>query len=90
MGTVPKTKRYVAHMMLWVGLALAIPLWVEFHEPGHLLWNIFLAAFLVALVAAVFFGLRYLQTSGIEVGEARFAPRSDSSGISDSPDRDDG
>lgn len=72
MSTVPTTKSYAAYVVLWIGLVLAIPLWREFHEPGQFFWNTFLAAFLVALVLAAFFGIRHLQTNGIEVGEARF------------------
>jgi succinate dehydrogenase/fumarate reductase cytochrome b subunit len=69
---VPETKTYVAHVVLWVGLVLALPLWQEFHEPEQLLWNVFLAAFLIALVVGAFLGVRHLQKNGIEVGEARF------------------
>jgi succinate dehydrogenase hydrophobic anchor subunit len=71
-SSVPTTKRYVAHVVLWVGVFLAIPLWREFHEPSQPLWNVFLALFLVALVVGAFFGVRYLQKNNVEVGEARF------------------
>jgi succinate dehydrogenase/fumarate reductase cytochrome b subunit len=71
-GTVPETKRYIAHVVFWVGLFLALPLWREFHEPEQPLWNVFLAAFLIALVAGAFFGVRHFQKNGIKVGEARF------------------
>jgi hypothetical protein len=57
----------------WLGVFIAIPLWQEFHEPGQAAWNTFLAIFLLALVAAAFFGLRYLEQNKIDVGEARFS-----------------
>ena len=57
---------------LWVSAFLAIPLWRELHEPNQLVWNVFLGAFLIALVAATFFGMRHLERNKIEVGEARF------------------
>lgn len=72
MNRVPKSKSYPATVVLWIGLVFAIPLWREFHEPAALGWNIFLAAFLIAVVLAAFFGIRHLQKSGIDVGEARF------------------
>ena len=72
MSTVPMTKRYLAHVVLWVGLFLAIPLWREFHEATQPLWNAFLAVFLIALVIGAFVGVRYLQKNKVEVGEARF------------------
>ena len=64
-----------AEAVLWVGGALAIPLWSEFHEPGRQLWNVVLAAFLIAIVAAAYVGLRHLQRSGAQVGEARFVTK---------------
>ena len=75
MSTVPQTKAYVAHVVLCVGFLLALPLWREFQEPRHPAWNVFLAAFLAALVIGAFMGVRHLQKSGIEVGEARFNTR---------------
>ena len=72
MGEVSKTKRYTAHVVLWVGIFLAVPLWREFREPARQGWNLFLAAFLMALVAGAFLGIRRLQKGHIEVGEARF------------------
>jgi succinate dehydrogenase hydrophobic anchor subunit len=66
------TKRYVAHVVLWVGIFLAIPLWREFREPSQPLWSVLLAVFLIALVVGAFFGVRYLQKNNVEVGEARF------------------
>lgn len=47
-------------------------MWTEFHEPNQLIWNVFLAAFLVGVVAAAFFGLRHLERNQVSVGEARF------------------
>lgn len=55
-----------------VSAFLAIPLLLEFYEPNHLLWNVFLTTFLIAVVAAVFLGLRYFQQNRVAVGEARF------------------
>ncbi len=63
------SKRYA---VLWVSAFLAVPLWRELHEPNHLAWNVFLAAFLITSIAAVFFGLRYLERNNVTVGEARF------------------
>jgi len=63
------SKRYA---VLWVSAFLAVPLWRELHEPDQLVWNAFLAAFLIASIAAVFFGLRYLEQNNVAVGEARF------------------
>jgi hypothetical protein len=65
------SKRYA---VCWISAFLAIPLWTEFREPNQLIWNIFLAAFLIAVIAAAFFGLRYLEQNQIAVGEARFTP----------------
>jgi len=73
MSSVPATKVSAAQVVLWVGLILAIPLWREFHEAGQPIWNIFLAAFLIALVIGAFFGVRHLHKNAVEVGEARFA-----------------
>lgn len=75
MSTVPPTKAYLAHMVMWVGFFLAIPLWREVYDVGHPIWNAFLTIFLIAVVAGVFFGVRHLQRNKIEVGEARFPPR---------------
>jgi len=72
MATVPITRRYTARAVLSVGVFLAIPLWRELHEPSQLFWNIFLAIFLFTLILGIFLGLRYLQRTGAEVGEARF------------------
>lgn len=69
MSTVPAIKDHTAYMLLWVGFFLAVPLWRAFHEPGHAVWNAFLTAVLVALVVGTFFGVRYLQKKGVEVGE---------------------
>ncbi|MGS1017514.1 hypothetical protein [Allosphingosinicella humi] len=72
MSMVPGTKDYAAYMVLWVGFFLAVPLWREFYEPSQPVWNVFLTTFLIALVVGTFFGVRYLQKNGVEVGEARF------------------
>ena len=64
------SKRYA---VFWVSAFLAIPLWREFHEPNQMIWNAFLASFLIALIAAAFFGLRYLEQNKVAVGEARFS-----------------
>ncbi|MFV1920347.1 hypothetical protein VPH46_13075 [Sphingomonas sp. MJ1 (PH-R8)] len=72
MGEIPKTKRYTAYVSLWVGIFLALPLWLEFREPARQGWNFFLAAFVVALIAGTFLGIRRLQKGHVEVGEPRF------------------
>ena len=69
---VPPGKRYAASVLLWVCVFLAVPLWLEFSEPGQPFWNIFLAVFLLAMVIGSFAGVRYLQKNRVEVGEARF------------------
>jgi uncharacterized membrane-anchored protein len=63
-------------MVYLVVVALAMPLWREFREPGQPMWNLFLDALLLSLVGGVFFGIRFLQRNAVEVGEARFTPRS--------------
>lgn len=60
------------YAVFWLSAFIAIPLWREFHEPNQLLWNVFLAVLLIAVIAAAFFGLRYLEHNKVEVGEARF------------------
>ena len=75
MNTIPRTKGYLANVVLFVGLVLAWPLWREFNEPDSALWNIFLAVFLLALVGGAYLGVRFLQKNRIEVGEARFDTR---------------
>lgn len=77
MSNLPRTKTYAAHIVLWVGFFLALPLWQEFQESGQLMWNIFLAAFLIAIVVGAPMGVRHLQKNGIEVGEARFTTRNE-------------
>ena len=72
---VKRTTIVGAEAVLWVGGALALPLWSEFHEPGRQLWNVMLAAFLLAIVAAAYVGMRHLQRSGAQVGEARFVTK---------------
>jgi hypothetical protein len=62
-------------MVSLVVVALAMPLWREFREPGQPTWNMVLAVLLLLLVGGTFFGIRTLQRNAIEVGEARFAPR---------------
>ena len=73
LSTVPNNKRYVANIVLVVGLFLAWPLWREFREPGQPLWNVALTIFLIAIVIGALLGIRYLQKHEIEVGEARFS-----------------
>lgn len=66
---------------VWLGAFLAVPMWTEFREPNHLIWNVFLATFLIGVVAAAFLGLRHLERNQVSVGEARFkAPRQHSDG----------
>ena len=62
-----------AHIVLRV--LLGLPLCPEFQEPGLLVWNAFLAAFLIAMVVSGFIGVRHLQKSGTVVGKARFTTR---------------
>jgi hypothetical protein len=69
---IPASKFYLAHTVAVVGLVLALPLWREFYEPKQAAWDVFLALFLGALVASTFFGIRHLQRSGVDIGEARF------------------
>ncbi|WP_425230763.1 hypothetical protein [Sphingomonas sp.] len=57
-------------VVLLVGVVLAVPLWREFTEPGQPAWSVFLASFLIGVVAA-WLGLRCLKRHRIEVGEAR-------------------
>ena len=73
---VPPGKAFLASVVLWVVAFLALPLWLEFKEPGQPFWNGFLALFLLALVVGSFWGVRYLQNNRIEVGEARFVTTS--------------
>jgi hypothetical protein len=72
MNGLPKTRKYLAHVVFWVCLFLAWPLWREFQMQEQPVWNVFLAAILLAVVAGSFFGVRYLQKNDIDVGEARF------------------
>ncbi len=72
MSTVPGSRGYAAYMAVCVGAFMALPLWRELREPGQPVWNTFLAGFLVAILAATFFGIRHLQKGKVEVGEARF------------------
>ena len=60
------------YAVFWISAVLAVPMWREFHEPDHPIWNASLAIFLVGIVAAAFFGLRYLERNRAEIGEARF------------------
>lgn len=60
------------YAVFWVSAFLAAPLWREFHEANELVWNVFLAVFLIAVIAAAFIGLRHLEQSKAAVGEARF------------------
>ena len=75
LSTVPQDKGYVALLVFLVGFLVAWPLWREFSEPQRPLWNVILAALLIALVITAFLGVRYLQKNRIEVGEARFASK---------------
>ncbi|MES3154777.1 hypothetical protein [Sphingomonas faeni] len=65
------SKRYAVFL---ISVFLAIPLWAEFREPNQLFWNVFLATFLIAVIAVAFFGLRYLERNHVAVGEAQSAP----------------
>lgn len=69
--TLPPGKSYPIFIVLFVAVALALPLWLEFQEHDQPFWNGFLAFFLITLVAGTFMGVRYLQINRIEFGEAR-------------------
>ena len=51
---------------------IAIPLWNEFRLPGNTVWNVILAAMLLALVIAALLLQHFFVTHVGEVGEARF------------------
>ena len=53
-------------------LVIAFPLWAEFHEPGQMGWNIFLAATLILVTGLAVYAHRYFQLHADEIGEARF------------------
>ena len=53
-------------------LIIAVPLWNEFRVPGNLVWNTFLAVFLVGLAVAAILLQRYFWKHPSEIGEARF------------------
>ena len=56
------------------GLAAVVlgMLWFEFSEPGHLLWNLFLALLLAGFAVATAAAVRYFRAHAGEIGEARF------------------
>ncbi len=51
---------------------LAVPLFLEFSEPGKSAWNVFLVLFLVAIAVGAVLLQRFLVAHADEVGEARF------------------
>lgn len=53
-------------------LVVTVPLWNEFRVAGNLLWNIFLAIFLLALAVAAILLQRYFRQHASEIGEAQF------------------
>jgi hypothetical protein len=53
-------------------LIIAIPLWNEFRVRGDVVWNIFLAVFLLSLCIAAIVLQRFFWRHASEVGEARF------------------
>jgi cobalamin biosynthesis protein CobD/CbiB len=59
-------------------LVIAFPLYREFAVPGMAAWNLFLATFLIAVVVAAVFLLRYFSAHADEIGEARFDTRNKS------------
>jgi hypothetical protein len=63
-------------------IAIAFPLLREFIEPGRTAWNIFLALFLIGVVAAGILLQRFFAAHAGEIGAARFDTRtkSDSNG----------
>jgi hypothetical protein len=53
-------------------LLIAVPLWSEFRVAGNLVWNIFLALFLLGLAVAAILLQRYFRQHASEIGEAQF------------------
>ncbi len=62
---------------LTILIVVAVALWGEFSESGQTAWNIALAALLLALAVAAFFGQRYFRAHAGEIGEARFDTRNE-------------
>jgi hypothetical protein len=55
-----------------VMLAIAVPLWNGFREPGNVVWNVFLAMFLSGLAVAAILLQLHFRRHPSHVGEARF------------------
>lgn len=53
-------------------LLVAIPLWLEFREPGQTGWNIILALMLIGVLVGAYALQRYFREHIGEIGEARF------------------
>lgn len=53
-------------------LVVLLPLWMEFSEINNMVWNTFLAVFLIAISVGAFLLQRYFAAHIDEVGEARF------------------
>jgi len=51
---------------------ISVPLWSEFHVPGNIAWNAFLAVFLIGVAAAALVAHHYFRAHAGEIGEARF------------------
>jgi hypothetical protein len=61
-------------------LVIAYPLYREFSEPGHTIWNALLVLFLLAVAVGAFFLQRFFLSHAGEIGEARFDTRNKSDG----------
>ena len=57
---------------LSVLIFVAALLLMEFVEPGQTVWNVFLAALVIALIVFAILGQRYFRAHASEIGEARF------------------
>jgi membrane protein implicated in regulation of membrane protease activity len=62
---------------LTILVVVAVALWAEFSEAGNTAWDVALAAILLAVCVAAFFGQRYFRAHVGEIGEARFDTRNE-------------
>ena len=62
---------------LTILIVVAVALWAEFSESGKTVWNVALAAMLLALAVAAVLGQRYCRAHAGEIGEARFDTRNE-------------
>jgi putative effector of murein hydrolase len=54
---------------------LAVPLWLQFHEPSMPVWNVILAAMLIGVVVGTFFLQRFFMLHLDDIGQAQFDTR---------------